>query len=698
MKATEAQLLKFLQQSSQFLVPIYQRTYSWTVKECQKLWDDIVHVGSDDSIPSHFLGSVVYVEEGLYTVSLGSPLLVIDGQQRLTTVSLLLEALARFVGEDEPVEGFSAKKIRGHYLLHPLETGERRYRLILSKTDRDSFLSLIDGLPQPKEASERIYENFNFFVKKLEQVDDITKVCRGLAKLLIVDISLDRERDNPQLIFESLNSTGKELSQADLIRNYVLMGLEPEIQNDLYQRYWHPIEKEFGREGYREHFDRFMRHYLTVKTGSIPKIGEVYEEFKRFSSSAQKDIRSLEELLADMFDYSRYYCAMAFGSSVDPELRENLAALRELNVDVTYPFLMEIYDDYSKGELSGQDFQEIIRYVESYVFRRAVCSIPTNSMNKTFATLGRQIDKNAYLESVKAAFLLLPSYRRFPRDEEFKRELKKRDLYNFRNRSYWLRRMENYGRKEHVPVNEYTIEHILPQNESLLLWWQQALGENWQEIQEQWVHTLGNLTLTGYNAEYGDRPFPEKRDMVGGFRESPLRLNEGLAKLDTWNEETIQLRAERLAKLAVEIWPMPNLPKSTLELYRRPVRGKGAYTLKDHPYIAPGGPMAHLFSLLREEILRLDPSLSEEYLKLYVAYKAETNFVDIVPQASQLRLSLNMPFAEINDPHGMCVNVAGKGRWGNGEVEVKLRKEQEIPYVLGLIRQSLERQLGNGGA
>lgn len=695
MKASEAHLLRFLQQSSQFLVPIYQRSYSWTIKECEKLWDDILRVGLDGSIPSHFLGSIVYVEDGLYNVSMGAPLLVIDGQQRLTSVSLLLAALSECLGDHSTVEGFSAKQVRDEYLVDPRKSGERRFKLLLSKADRESYLSLIEGIPRSRAHADRVTDNFAFFQEKLAAVDDVQPICRGLLKLLIVDISLDRDRDNPQLIFESLNSTGKELSQADLIRNYVLMGLEPDTQSDLYHRYWRPMEQEFGREAYRDHFDRFMRHFLTIKTGSIPKISEVYEEFKKYTSGKLTH-SNLETLLAELHNFARYYCAIAFdNNSMGPQLKTCFDGLRELNMDVPYPFVMEVYDDYSRSALGTEEFCEIIRLVESYIFRRAVCAIPTNSMNKTFATLAKQIDKERYLESVRAAFLLLPSYRRFPRDEEFRRELKTRDLYRSRNRSYCLRKLENWGRKEPVAVHEYTIEHILPQNDELSPWWQQALGPKWRETQEQWLHTLGNLTLTGYNSEYSDRPFPDKRDMDGGFGESPLRLNQGLAKLDTWNEDTITQRADMLALRAIEIWHMPALPESILEAYR-PERRSNDYSLEDHRHIAPGGPMAALFEALRNEVLKLDPNVSEEFLKLYVAYKAETNFVDVVPQAGQLRLSLNMPFPEIDDPKKVCINVAGKGRWGNGDVEIQLRDASEIPYVIGLIRQSLERQLGNG--
>ena len=695
MKASEAHLLRFLQQSSQFMVPIYQRSYSWTIKECEKLWDDILRVGLDDSVPSHFLGSIVYVEDGLYNVSMGAPLLVIDGQQRLTSVSLLLAALAGCLGEHSTVEGFAAKQVRDEYLVDPRKTGDRRFKLLLSKADRESYLSIIEGIPRSRAQADRVTDNFTFFREQLAAVDDVQPICRGLLKLLIVDISLDRDRDNPQLIFESLNSTGKELSQADLIRNYVLMGLEPDTQTNLYHRYWRPMEQEFGREAYRDHFDRFMRHFLTIKAGSIPKISEVYEEFKKSASGAQNH-NNLETLLAELHNFARYYCAIAFdNNSTDPQLEKCFNGLRELNMDVPYPFVMEVYDDYSRNALRAEEFCEIIRLVESYIFRRAVCAIPTNSMNKTFATLAKQIDKERYFESVRAAFLLLPSYRRFPKDEEFMRELKTRDLYRSRNRSYCLRKLENWGRKEPVAVHEYTIEHILPQNDELSSWWQQALGPKWREIQEQWLHTLGNLTLTGYNSEYSDRPFSEKRDMDGGFSESPLRLNQGLAKLDTWNEDTIRQRADDLSLRAVDIWEMPTLPESILESYR-PEQRNSHYSLTDHRHIAPGGPMADLFQALRKEVLKLDSNVSEEFLKLYVAYKAETNFVDAVPQAGQLRLSLNMPFPEIDDPKRICTNVAGKGRWGNGDVEIQLRDESEIPYVIGLIRQSLERQLGNG--
>ncbi len=699
MKASEAKLLGFLQKSSQFIIPIYQRTYSWTDKQSRQLWDDILRAGSSDSIAVHFIGSIVYVEQGLSQVTHRAPMLVIDGQQRLTTVSLLIEALARAIGEeDEPVDGFSAAKLREYYLTNRLERGDRYFKLLLSQTDNASLKAVIKHTEQPQEPSLRVTQNFDLFTELLaEQMGDLAPVCRGLAKLVVVDIALSRDQDNPQLIFESMNSTGKELSQADLIRNFILMGLEPGLQTRLYEEYWRPMELDFGQEAYGTQFDSFMRHYLTVCTGDIPREREVYEAFKDYSRTTPVQGAGIEALVNEIRAFASYFCALALGREQDAALGLAFQDLRELKVDVAYPFLLELYHDYATGTLSAADLAAAVRLVEAYVFRRAICAIPTNSMNKTFATFGKVLRKDRYLESIQAHFLTLPSYRRFPSDDEFRRDLQTRDLYYFRSRSYWLRRLENHGRKERVPVDEYTIEHILPQNPDLPAAWKQALGPEWQRMQQQWLHTLGNLTLSGYNAEYSDRPFAEKRDMKGGFKESPLRLNAGLGQLDAWNAGAIQERARRLADQALAVWSAPKLDAATLATYQ-PVKetALGGYTIEYHPHLLSAG-MREVFEAFRTQVLALDPNVSEEILKLYVAYKAETNFVDVVPQARRLRLSINMAFAEINDPKGLCKDVTNLGRWGNGDVEVGLKSLDELPYVMGLVRQSYESQMGDRG-
>lgn len=701
MKATEAKLLAFLKKSPQFVIPIYQRTYSWTERECRQLWDDVVRAGSNPAVTGHFVGSIVYIEQGLFQVATLSPLLVIDGQQRLTTVTLLIAALAEALGTTEPVEGFSARKLRNYYLLNPEEDGERHFKLLLSQTDKGTLTSLVGQAPLPAEQSVRVASNYELFKSWLQDsACDLAVICQGLAKLVVVDVALARGQDNPQLIFESMNSTGRKLSQADLIRNYVLMGLEPALQTRLYQDHWRPMELAFGQEGYVAHFDAFMRHYLTLKhpAGEIPRIDEVYEAFKLHSVRPATEQAGVEVLVRDVQRHAQAYCAMALGAEIRPSLRDAFHDLRELKVDVAYPFLLELYDDCAQGVLSEADFLAAVRVVEAYVFRRAVCAIPTNSLNKTFATFSKVLKKDRYLESIQAHLLTLPSYRRFPNDEEFQRELQVRDLYHFGGRAaYWLRRLENHNRKERVAVAEYTIEHILPQNDKLPAQWQADLGSEWKRVQETWLHTLGNLTLTAYNSSYSDFPFAHKRDMdEKGLRWSPLKLNDGLGQVTVWDEAAIKARAVKLASKAIDVWAKPALTAEVLAAYRPKAAGQASYTIDDHPHLLVPA-LRGIFEAFRKEVLALDSCVSEEFLKLYVAYKAETNFVDVVPQAKRLRLSLNMPFSEIDDPKGMCKDVSGLGRWGNGEVEVGLTTIDQLPYVMGLVRQSFDRQM-NGAA
>ena len=437
-----------------------------------------------------------------------------------------------------------------------------------------------------------------------------------------------------------------------------------------------------------------MRHYLTFKTGKIPQVRKIYEAFKTYSRSSQVD--DIDTIVADVQTFAGYYCAMALGKETNPALASAFADLRELNVDVAYPFLLELYDDYTNGLLSPEELEKAVRLIESYVFRRAVCSIPTNSLNKTFSTFGQALKKDRYLESIQAQFRLQPSYRRFPGDEEFRRELVVRDLYNFPRRNYWLRRLENHGRKERVHINEYTIEHIMPQNDKLSQEWRDALGEDWKQVHEKWLHTLGNLTLTGYNSEYSDRPFKDKRGMKGGFKDSPIKLNEGLGQTETWNESAIKKRADRLAYQASIVWAAPSLNDEILDRYRTKVEKQDAYTIHDHKFLEVGTPVRSLFDDFRKSVLALDPCVTEEFLKLYVAYKAETNFVDVVPQAKRLRLSLNLQFHELHDTLGFAKDVTNLGRWGNGDVEVGLSKEEELPYVMGLVRQAYEKQMDDG--
>lgn len=697
MKASETKLLDLLAKGSQFVIPIYQRTYSWTQSECAQLWDDIVQAGGDTTLNAHFTGSIVHVEKGLSNLTSQEPNLVIDGQQRLTTATLVVAALAQALDElpedeREPLDGFSPKKLRNRYLVNNDEEGERYYKLLLSQTDRDSLKAIVGGAQLPKHGSERIATNYAYFQTKLrDPATDYAIVCRGLSKLVVVDIRLDRSQDNPQLIFESMNSTGRKLSQADLIRNYVLMGLDPATQERFYAQYWRPMESDFGQAAYEAQFDEFVRHYLTVVTGDIPRLGDIYEAFKGYARASMTDTGAVEPLLSQLRDYSRRYCAVALGHEADKRLAAAFQDLREIKADVVYPFLLEVYTDYELGTLTADEVAEVVDMVTSYIFRRAVCRIPTNSLNTTFATFAKSLRKDRYLDSVKAHFLSMKSYRAFPTDASFAESLSTSDLYHFKRRTYFLRRLENHNRKEHVTVEDYTIEHILPQNEDLSQEWRDALGDDWVDIQTRYLHTLGNLTLTGYNSEYSDHPFPKKRDMEGGFKDSPLRLNQGLGQLDAWNAQTIESRAERLTKSALGIWQMPQLPAAVAAEFQEP-RAETAFSIEDHPnLLAPT--RRELFDNFRNEVLALDPAVTEQFLKLYVAYKLDTNFVDVVPQVARLRLSLNLPFEALHDERHLAWDVTGRGHWGNGNVEVGLDETTDFTYVMGLVRQAFEYQI-----
>lgn len=695
MKAGPSNILPFFRKSHQFKVPIYQRTYSWNESECMQLLSDIVRVGRDEKISAHFIGSIVYIEESLYSVTNPGPLLVIDGQQRLATLTLLLVALAKTLGESEPIDGFSAPKLMNYYILNKEESDERRYKLLLTQTDKESLISIIDQKNQPKDHSIKINKSYKLFMKELAKQVDLSAVCKGLSKLMLVDIAIDPDNDNPQLIFESMNSTGIKLSQADLIRNYILMGIQPKLQEQLYEEFWRPMEISFGQEAYNKHFGNFIRYYLTVKTGEIPKEDDVYEVFKNYSQSIVILDAGIKELVRDIHEFAKYYRAMEFQAEIDEELKISFYNLRDLKVNVAYPFLLKLYQDYTKGLLLKSEFIEVVKLTEAYVFRRAICAIPANSLNKIFANFIKIINKDQYLESIKVHFLWLKSYRRFPLDQEFIECMQTHDLYNFRHRIYWLRRFENYGRRKKVSIEEYTIEHIMPQSVENSKEWKMNLGENWQNVSQSYLHTLGNLTLTAYNSQNSNKSFQEKRDIHGGFRESPLNINKGLGVIDVWNEDAIKARSLKLAKRAIEVWPAPYIPEHVLARYQQNQIKKlieGGYTRTDHPQLQ-NVQLKELFDAFAHEVKELDFCVNEEFLKHYVTYKAETNFVSVESRAKYLLLLLNIEYSEINDPRGICRDVSHIGTVATGNVEVKLSTLDDLPYVIGLVRQSLDLQL-----
>jgi predicted transport protein len=411
----------------------------------------------------------------------------------------------------------------------------------------------------------------------------------------------------------------------------------------------------------------------------------------------------MQQVVADVYSYSQRYVRIAFAKAEDKEINAILRDINTLKVDVAYPFLLELYDDYDQGRLTREEFIEALKLVESYVFRRAICGIPTNSLNKTFATLGRELDKSRYLESVKAAFLLKESYRHFPLDDEFRHQLIIRDVYNLRNRNYLLRKLENHERKELVDVESYTIEHVMPQNENLRLEWQQKLGDGWREVQTKHLHTIGNLTLTDYNSEMSDRPSQEKRDMEGGFRDSPIRLNRTLAKLEHWNAVEIEKRAQELADLAVKIWAAPILLKEVVNSYRKASDsddGSGSGSLESLTRNLQPQTL-ELFEELRKHILNLDTSVREHIRGDRAAtYKTiDTNFALVRSRQSYLQIKLLMKTDEVIDPKGLCSKVTSFGTvWADDWARVMLSSPDQLEDVIALIRQAFDKHSEDGGA
>ncbi len=686
MKAEAMKLLDFIgkSQEKQFVIPIYQRVYSWEKEQCEQLWDDIIKTGGNDQIEGHFIGSIVFVHDGIYTTNYNE-LLIIDGQQRLTTITLLFIALRDHLNdEDEFLEKFSHQKIQNRYLINSDEKGDKKFKLFLSEPDRDTLLSLIDkDRRKPSEPSLKIMENFKLFEEWIRKnTDKLETIFKGLDKLMVVEISLERGKDNPQLIFESMNSTGKDLTQTDLIRNYILMGLEPEKQKIFYEKYWRAMEENFKQN--ETLFNQFVRHYLTIKTRDIPNINKVYEAFKRYQQ--ERGIET-EVLLQDLQKYCGYFCQIAFKKEADKDLNKALSFLVDLEMDVVYPLLLELYSDYSDGVLSRQDFTPIIALIESYIFRRAVCGLGTNSLNKVFPSFTKHIQKDEYFKSLKAHFGYLTEKQRFPNNDEFKKLFITIDFYNFKRKEYFFERLENFERNERVYTHEYTTEHIMPQ--TLDEEWKRDLGENFQAIHDKYLHTIGNLTLTGYNQEYSNKSFQEKRDMEKGFKQSPLKLNQSLKDLESFGEKEIEKRANDLADWALKIWTYPNLDAETLEKYK-PKKEKKVYDLSSYKF---GSHSRELFDILRKEIKALDEGITEKFNKMCISYKLDTNFVSIVPlKNGGLNLYLNMPFYELQDEKNLARKA--KGNYGNGNIEVKLETKEDIPYCLGLIKQALEKQMG----
>ena len=585
MNASAQSLIGLITNASlRFVVPVYQRPYSWDKENCEQLWDDILSVGKrpDDR---HFTGSVVWVQDGVMSASGVTPRLLIDGQQRVTTVTLLLVALAEYAKahEGDDLRFSYSRLINKGYLIDDDMTGDDRYKLLLSQGDRETLKSILEHLVNPAvkvvDGSARIRGSLEFFRTRLEAYEDPNVVWDGIQRLDVVSISLDAGKDNPQLIFESMNSTGKDLSSADLIRNFVLMGLPPKQQDDLYLNHWRAIEETLGADSYDSIFDDFVRNYLTVLYAPEPLVKrDVYPIFKRHvtENGYDKDGR-MRDLLVELEHFACYYSAITAGVESEPRLKSAFDSLARLDLSVLNPLLMSFYQDY-KDEAFGLDaFAEMLELVESYAFRRAVCDAPSNALTKFFSSVIAKLNKvqedgGDYREAFESLLLLEEgTARRFPTDAEFSQALVTRDAYHFRKSFYMLTSLEN----THHPKNPhdfgtgaYTIEHIMPQNALAHDEWRAVLGDDPEEGFEALVNNLGNLTLTAYNSELSDGTFEEKKTRcIGGFDKEYMAISEAVKNAETWGRTEIAKRAGELVKTARERWPFLSVSSDVAAKY-----------------------------------------------------------------------------------------------------------------------------------
>lgn len=566
MKAAETRVDRFLANSeTAFAIPVYQRNYDWTRVQCQQLFHDILTVGADEELSGHFIGSIVYVHDDVYTVSGLRELTIIDGQQRLTTLTLIFTALFRHAiatGRDQ-----QAQRIYKTFLINEFADDTEKLKLKPTDNNKAALAQIMD----PEEAVKvggysRLIENYRFFEGRIDDTNfDI--VQRGLTKLFLVDITLERGKDNPQRIFESLNSTGLELSQADLIRNYILMGLPRKEQEHVFRNFWEPIEANAQNlEVNESRVSDFIRDFLTLKQKDIPNKGAVYEKFKeRYPVPNSPELmKELEELRELSHVYARLLNPQL---EKDPAISRELGYIRTLEINVAYPFLMPVYRDFTKGMISRDVFAAVLHLVQSYVWRRFILGLPTNALNKIFMSLYDRIEPGNYLESIERSLMQRGGTQRFPRDAEVVAMLKDKDIYSTksRTRTYFFDRLENHNNREFVDVTMpgITVEHIFPQNPEP--GWRGDLdADEYALLGEKYLNTVGNLTLSGNNGRLGNKTFLEKRDMnedggEQGYRFSRLWLNRDLQTIDMWGVQQVEARAERVAKRFLEVWPAPSV-------------------------------------------------------------------------------------------------------------------------------------------
>lgn len=600
MEAKQKQIVEFISTTNtQFTIPVYQRNYDWEEKQCSKLLEDILNVAINNNIKSHFIGSIVYLHEGVYTVG-KKEFSIIDGQQRLTTITLLLCALynkAKILNQEE-----IAHRIYDRYLTDRYLDEQDKFKLIPVGENLNILKKIIYGKLDEiteEESNSNMYANYKLFEENITSLETINQIDIGIQKLIYVDIALERGKDDPQKIFESLNSTGLDLSQGDLIRNFVLMNLQREEQNRIYNDYWIPIEnntKVYITNKFKTKISEFMRDFLTLEFGKIPNQSKVFEEFK--SNYEYASLEKMEIELKKIKDYSMLYSKILNPEKEkDKEIRKNLKYLKSLDQNVINPFLLGVYNDFVESKINKNTFIQVMELVQNFIWRRYICGESTSGLNKIFMKLHEKIDYNSYYESIEKYIIR----KNFPDDKRLKESLKIKPLYKDREKLLYLfERIENKGHNELVDVHDdnITIEHIFPQKPNKN--WKNFISESEYEKMLTLKDTLSNLTLTGSNSNLGNKTFIEKRDLpVKGYKDSKLFLNKWLSTQEEWNLSKMDERFNELFKIITEIWKTPALSNNEeitdIDFYCQSSRGKGVGKFKKGKFIVLKGSRASKF-------------------------------------------------------------------------------------------------------
>ena len=690
MQAIKNPFVALVNGTKQFIIPAFQRDYSWTNEQCQQMWDDIVRAGSSDG--DHFIGSFVYVAGN--TAAVFSSWLVVDGQQRLTTLTLLLIALRDHIRDtDWNGQEPTAAQIDAYFLTNEHESGDRRYKVALRRHDDATLRALVDGKDpfEMENRAELVVEAYRYFRKLLNGPEaDPGLVYRGVGRLNIVDVTLHRPIDDPQQVFESLNSTGVDLTQSDLIRNYLLMGLPEPEQTQMYDDYWSKVETLFRVVGSSP--DTFLRDYIALRQGTSAqaRADRIYAEFRDFWKPS--DTEALAGLLEDLVRFARYFVSFLQPDRIDSKpLATAMRQARSLG-SAHAMLIMRLYYLYDERALTHDDFIRALDLTSSYLVRRSVLGMQTRGYWAVFSRIAHSITNEDPLGSFQVA-LARQNYR-FPADGDFVSALQESDLYRLRICWHILSQFENAGQKEPSPVSKYSIEHIMPQSIDSVPEWKCMLGKNWEEVHQTWLHRLGNLTLTAYNSTYSNRPFKEKKTVTGGFEQSAVRLNEYVRQQTEWTASTMEERGRTLAHRSLDIWPHHNADERLVIAEEiRELRTRSAARKPDSTNMDTS--VAEILYGIRDAIRELGESIEIVEGNSLCFYDAQSAgfFAETLPMASYVRILLPIDFEEIDDPEGVARDVTVWKFLPNVShrdcgVFIDIGSEQSIPKAVAMVRQA----------